>query len=200
MYGIFHSSLLHLKPFFSWHLLWTQHFLGIERLGAFSRIAQQTSDTARNKRQAVWLPQQCFLQVKLKFGPFATNILKGKSPTAFQIFPENNCHADLQAGWNTKTLSVLYFRTDSWYLFSGLKLRKKWLFFHSGMIDNFPELGKIKPGNSKTRSVMLKLQRYLVWLFLTTNTGYLFSMLEATGRSWDGELSGKKHESVSVGL
>lgn len=52
------------------------------------------------------------------------------------------------------------------------------------MIYNFPELGKTKPVNSKTRFVMLKLQN--IWSDFSSNIGYLLSKLEVMGREGVG--------------
>ena len=57
-------------------------------------------------------------------------------------------------------------------------------FFHNGMIYNFPELGKTKPVNSKTRFVTLKLQN--IWSDFSSNIGYLLSKLEVMGREGVG--------------
>lgn len=69
-------------------------------------------------------------------------------------------------------------------IFSGLKLKKNDFFFHNGMIYNFPELGKTKPVNSKTRFVMLKLQN--IWSDFSSNIGYLLSKREVMGREGVG--------------
>ena len=53
------------------------------------------------------------------------------------------------------------------------------------MIYNFPELGKTKPVNSKTRFVMLKLQN--IWSDFSSNIGYLLSKREVMGRERVGE-------------
>lgn len=52
------------------------------------------------------------------------------------------------------------------------------------MIYNFPELGKTKPVNSKTRFVTLKLQN--IWSDFSSNIGYLLSKLEVMGREGAG--------------
>ena len=69
-------------------------------------------------------------------------------------------------------------------IFSGLKLKKNDFFFHNEMIYNFPELGKTKPVNSKTRFVTLKLQN--IWSDFSSNIGYLLSKLEVMGREGAG--------------
>lgn len=143
MCNVFHSSLLHLQTYLLPSVDLTR--LRTERLGAFPRIAQQVSDRARNKRQAAaWLPQQCLLQAKLKFGPVTTRISQGKSPHGCSDFP--------RAQWSRRP-SRWKWQAGLWkpYRFFVLKLtvgilwakaKEKWSFFLNRMIYNFSELGK----------------------------------------------------------
>ena len=57
------------------------------------------------------------------------------------------------------------------------------------MIYKFPELGKTKPVNRKTRFVILRLQN--IWSDFSSNIGYFLSKLEVTGREEVGNSQGR---------
>ena len=114
-----------------------------------------------------------FSSSQIEVWSFYHKYFERKIPHSLSYFPRKQLSADLQAGWNTKALSVLYSRNDILWA----EAKEKWLFSHNGMIYNFPDLGKIKSVNSKTRSVMLKLQN--IWSDFSSQ-----QILDISFQSW----------------